>query len=107
MKTFTMTKHARRRSQQRAFRNSQIAALFGLADLSVPVDRHLSALRFSRTALSEAVADGMAPADADRLARRTMVVSDDGAILTVAHLHGPKSRKYCRRDRRAYWRGAN
>lgn len=107
MTTFTMTKHASRRSQQRAVRSNQLTALFRLADMSTPVDRNLTALRVSRDALFEAVFEGMAPAEADRLARRTMVLSDDGAVVTVAHLHGAKARSYRRRDRRAYWKGLN
>jgi hypothetical protein len=107
MTTFLMTKHACRRSQQRAVRNSQVAGLFHLADLSAPVDRKMTALRVSRDALHEAIAEGMAPADADRLGRRVIVLSDDGAVVTVAHLHGEKARSYRRRDRRAYWKGAS
>jgi hypothetical protein len=104
MSLFTMTKHACHRSQQRSISSSQLTTLFSLADMAIPVDRHLTAFRVSRMALSEAIADGMLPAEADRLARRTMVLSDDGAVVTVAHLHGTKARSYSRRDRRPYWK---
>ncbi len=106
MTNFTMTIHATRRSQRRAIKRPQIEQLFLLSDTSSRVDRHLSALRLSRSALQEAMADGMPPAEADRLAGRTIVLADDGAIVTLAHLHGSKSCAYRRRDRRAYWKGA-
>lgn len=101
-----MTRHATRRAQQRAINRLQIEQLFLLSDMSSRVDRHLGALRLSRGALTEALADGMPPAQADRLAGRTLVLADDGAIVTLAHLHGSKSGAYRRRDRRAYWKSA-
>ncbi len=106
MTNLAMTIHAARRAQQRAIKRTQIEQLFLLSDTSSRVDRHLNALRLSRSALQEAMADGMPPAEADRLAGRTIVIADDGAIVTLAHLHGSKSRAYRRRDRRAYWKGA-
>ena len=106
MPTFKMTHHASRRSQQRGLRAFQIEALLDLADLCVPVGRNLNALRLSRDALNDAIADGLSPAIAANLERRAIVLADDGAIVTVAHLHGAKSRAYRRRDRRPYWTGA-
>lgn len=101
-----MTQHATRRAQQRSIRRVQIEQLFLLSDISSRVDRNLGALRMSRTALKEALADGLPPAQADRLAGRTLVLADDGAIVTLTHLHGSKSGSYRRRDRRAYWKSA-
>ena len=106
MSTFRMTNHACRRSQQRSVSSEQLSALFWLTDMATPVDRRLTAHRISRNALFEAVADGMAPAIADRLIRRAMVLSDDGAVVTVATLHGTKAQSYRRRDRRPYWKGS-
>ena len=103
--SISLTQHANRRAQQRAIRPQQIEQLFLLSDLVIPVDRHLSALRISREALRDAVANGMAPADADRLVGRTMVLADDGSIVSLAHLHGRKARAYRQRDRRPYWKG--
>lgn len=104
MPSFIMTKHASCRSQQRAIRSAQLSDLFQLADIIVPVDRRVTALRVSRDVLHEAIAEGKAPALADRLLRRTMLLSDDGAVVTVAHMHGTKARAYRRRDRRPYWK---
>jgi hypothetical protein len=104
MERFRLTRHAERRCQQRGFRSVQLTAFREIADLCVPVGRGLSALRCSRDALREAVSDGMAPADADRFAGRVMILADDGAVVTVAHLHGRKAWTYRRRDRRPFWR---
>ena len=106
MINLAMTRHATRRAQQRSIKRSQIEQIFLLSDMSSQVDRHLGALRLSRGALKEAVADGMPPAQADRLAGRTLVLADDGAIVTLAHLYGSKSGAYRRRDRRPYWKSA-
>ena len=105
MPQYNYTKHATVRMQQRGFCHQQVARLVDFADLYTPVGRALGALRVSRSALAEAVADGMLrQADADRLSRRAVVMAEDGAIVTLAHLCGRKSASYERRDRRAYWR---
>jgi hypothetical protein len=103
---FTMTHHATCRGQQRAARRGQVEQLFLLSDISSSVDRHLSAIRLSRAALQEAVADGLPPGQAERLQGRSMILSDDGAVVSLVHLHGRRSANYKRRDRRPYWKGA-
>jgi hypothetical protein len=105
MTDFSMTRHATRRAQQRAIRKVQIEQILLLSDTSSPVARHLNATRLSREALQEAVADGMPPAEASRLAGRTILLADDGAIVTLLHLRDSKARTYRQRDRRAYWKG--
>jgi hypothetical protein len=100
----TLTQHASRRAQQRAMRHDQIEQMFLLSDLVTPVNKNVCALRVSRTALAEAIADGLAPAEAQRLSGRTMLLADDGAVVTLAHLHGRRARAYRQRDRRPYWK---
>lgn len=98
------TKHAEHRMRQRGIRDDQVSILASLADIDVPVGRSLYALRLSRKALVEAQAEGLKVGTADRLRRMVLVESSDGALVTVAHLHGPKSRAYRRDDHRKFWR---
>ena len=102
--SYFITKHANKRRQQRGFRSADLANLFSLADLDVPVSKGACAIRMSRSALAEALADGLRPAAAERLTRGVMVLADDGAVVTMAHLHGRKSKSYTRRDRRPFWK---
>lgn len=98
------TKHAGKRMRQRGIRNEQVLAVAQLADIDVPVGRSLHAMRMSRHAIAEAAAEGLSASEFDRLRHMVLVESADGALVTVAHLHGRKSRAYSRRDRRKFWR---
>ena len=104
MQQQTFTRHATERMQQRGFCRDQVGMLVDLADLYTPIGRAMGALRVSRSAVAEAVADGLSGAAAERLGKRVAVVADDGAIVTLTHLFGRKAASYRRRDRRAYWR---
>ena len=104
MKHYRTTKHATERMQQRGTRNESVLNLIELSDVTTPVGRRLHGLRISRRALDEAMADGLPPSEAARLDRLVAIVSEDGALVSVANLHGRKSTAYRRRDRRAYWR---
>ncbi|MBB5730612.1 hypothetical protein [Sphingomonas prati] len=104
MQQLIMTRHANRRARQRGMRHVQIEQLFLLSDLASQVDRHLCAFRVSREALREAVADGLPPSEAERLAGRALLLTDSGTVVTLAHLHGGKAQMYRRRDRRPYWK---
>ena len=104
MTQYKWTKHGTERMQQRGFTKLAAERLVQLADLGTPVGRDLDAFRLSHMALAEAVADGLPRALADRLTRRCVVIANDGAIITVAHTWGAKSRAYKRRDRRAFWK---
>lgn len=99
-----LTKHAQMRMQQRGVKDLRMEILRNLADLELPVGRGLHAMRLSQRALSEARAQGLSAQEADRLQRMVLVESADGALVTVAHLHGGKAKAYTRRDRRKFWR---
>lgn len=103
MHRYKWTRHGEARMQQRGFTKISAEMLMQLADIATPIGRNLDALRMSHKALAEAVADGLPRAAADRLAKRCAVIANDGAIVTLVHVHGAKSRSYKRRDRRAYW----
>ena len=100
---YRTTKHSSERIQQRGFTKCQITNLLELSDLTTAVDRNLSAMRVSRLALEEAVADGLPRAAAERLCGRVIIFSDDGFLVSIAHLRGRKS-AYKRRGRRAFWK---
>ena len=104
MNRFRTTKHSEARIRQRGLRASQVQRLVELADLDVSVGPNATAIRLSRKASAEAIADGLSPAVIEKLTGKAVVLADDGAIITVAHLYGRKSSSYTRRDRRAYWR---
>ena len=98
------TKHAGVRMRQRGVRDYQVLAIANLADLEVRVGRHLHAMRLSPCALAEAASEGLSQQQMDQLRRLVIVEAADGALVTVAHLHGRKSKAYRRRDRRKFWR---
>ena len=98
------TRHAELRMRQRGIRHGQISTLVNLVDIDIPVGRSLNALRMSRQALAAARADGLSNQEIDLLSRIALVESSDGALVTVAHMHGSKSRVYRRHIRRKFWR---
>ncbi len=99
-----LTKHAAGRANQRGVTHAAIGRLWLLADREVPVAASLSARSLSKSAIAEAIADGFSPSEVDRVRRLALVVSGDGAVVTVASIHGRKGRHYQRRMRR-YWKG--
>lgn len=98
-----LTRHATQRASQRGVTRAAIGHLWSLSDQEIPVAADLHACSISRAAIAEAIADGARPADMARLARLALVEAADGAIVTVARIHGRKGRHYRRRIRR-YWR---
>ena len=101
----TITGHAAVRANQRGVSHCRLAALLAVADLDVQVGRRLHARRASRRALLEAIADGLPPALVGRLSNLAVIEADDGAVVTVAPIHGQAGRHYKRQSRR-HWRGA-
>lgn len=91
-------------SMMSARAHAAIGRLWLLADREVPVAASLSARSLSKSAIAEAIADGFSPSEVDRVRRLALVVSGDGAVVTVASIHGRKGRHYQRRMRR-YWKG--
>ena len=104
MNNLRWTKHAATRMQQRGFTKMTAELLVVHSDLVTPLGRNLVGFRMSHQAVDEAVDNGLPRAIAERLVRRCAVVADDGAILTLVHVHGTKSGAYKRRDRRAFWK---
>ncbi len=103
LNSFHITRHAQARANQRGIDGTRLNLLLSHADIIVPVDRNMCASRLSRQAQSEALQAGFSPADVERSGRFAVVEADDGAIVTVAAVHGPKARHYKRRTRR-YWK---
>lgn len=100
--SYNLTLHAKVRANQRGVSDRRLLSLLVIADIAVPVGRDLHAHRVSRGALAEAIAEGLSPSDADRLSNIAVVEADNGAIVTVAPVHGRKGRHYRRRSRR-HW----
>ncbi|MFC4595532.1 hypothetical protein [Sphingobium tyrosinilyticum] len=97
---FEISQHAKVRASQRGFTKCRLTLAIRYADMFVSVGRDLNASRLSRHALAEAMADGIPPAEAERLKRLTIIEADDGAVVTVAVPYGKKGRHYKRRMRR-------
>ena len=97
-----LTRHAEVRANQRGITKRRLESLLSIADIDVAVGRHLHARRASRSAIAEAIQEGLSPSDAERLSRIALIQADDGAIVTVAPVHGRKGRHYRRRLHR-FW----
>lgn len=102
--SFFITRHARVRMQQRGIKHTRLASVLEYADLSNPVSRHLSAIRVSKRAVQEAIADGVDPQEMKRAFRMVVINSVDGALVTCANVHGRKAKNYTRRERQNYWK---
>jgi hypothetical protein len=92
-----LTQHAKLRMRQRGVKLEILRTLMSLSDRAVCVGRGCVALTISRDGLAELKADGVPPAILDAVRRNTVVVGDDGSVLTVAkHFDGRKGRSYRR-----------
>lgn len=81
--SFFITRHARVRMQQRGIKHTRLASVLEYADLSNPVSRHLSAIRVSKRAVQEAIADGVDPQEMKRAFRMVVINSVDGALGAI------------------------
>jgi hypothetical protein len=100
MTTFSLTKHARTRANQRGITLELIEALLVFADMEVPAEGGCTCLRCSREALAAAELRAVIGSIAERLQGLAAIVADDtGEIVTVFHDHG---RADGRRYRRAH-----
>jgi hypothetical protein len=75
--------HALSRAQQRGVRRSWIELLLGRFDVERPVGDGCHAISCSRRALAQAIDDGVAPGEIERLARLVLIVASDGTVVTV------------------------
>lgn len=87
------TRHARQRCQQRGIRPRLLEAVLAYSDVERPAGSGALIVSVSKAQAQELNID-------DRLGRCCVVLSDDGAIITVGHIHGSLHGKSWRRGRR-------
>lgn len=92
---YVMSRHARRRCQQRGVPGTLAAALMDSADRSVPVGEGCEAISLSRRGAARLRRLGWPAALLERLVRIVAVLSPAGEVVTVMHA-------YARRYRRAW-----
>ncbi|OOY02988.1 hypothetical protein [Thioclava sp. F28-4] len=87
-----VTKHATLRCQQRGIRREDLAALIFYADIEVPAGDRAILIQVSKARARQLnLGDG--------LARMGAILSDDGAIVTVARIHNNRRGRAWRRGR--------
>ncbi len=89
----TLTRHARQRCQQRGIRARLLNAVLENADVESPAYGGSVLVSVSRARAEKLNLD-------DRLDRLGVVLSQDGAVVTVAHIHGSRRGKAWHRGRR-------
>lgn len=87
------TRHARQRCQQRGIRLGLLEAVLVHSDVERPAGSGALIVSVSKAQAQKLNID-------DRLGRCCVVLSDDGAIITVGHVHGTQRGKFWRRGRR-------
>jgi len=87
------TRHARQRCQQRGIRPGLLEAVLAHSDVERPAGSGALIVSVSKDQAQKLNVD-------DRLGRCCVVLSDDGAIITVGHVHGARRGKSWRRGRR-------
>lgn len=87
------TCHARQRCQQRGIRVGLLEAVLVHSDVERPAGSGALIVSVSKAQAQKLNID-------DRLGRCCVVLSDDGAIITVGHVHGTQRGKLWRRGRR-------
>lgn len=95
-----LSAHGRARARQRGLTGSMIAALAAAGDRIVPVGTGCVAVSISRAGHAEACAEGLPPSVADRLKGKTMVVAEDGTIVTLLVRQRVRGRSYFGRGQR-------
>ena len=88
-----LTRHARQRCQQRGVRASLLRSVLKNADVEKPAHNGAMLVSVSKARAEELNID-------DRLGRLGVVLANDGAVITVAHISGNRRGKVWRRGRR-------
>ena len=93
---FKLTKHAAIRMQQRGFLNNTAEIILTHADRHVHIGGGDRAFSVSRKKAERLKATGeIAPSMIDRIHSKSIVVSNDNAVITVMHVKaGKKGRPY-------------
>lgn len=89
----TLTRHARQRCQQRGISAHLLTAVLENADVEHPANGGSVLVSVSRTRAKTLNLD-------DRLSRLGAVISQDGAVVTVAHIQANRRGKAWRRGSR-------
>lgn len=87
-----LTAHARQRCQQRGIRVALLSAVLENADVERPAGGDAVLLSVSRARAARLNLN-------DRLGRCGVILSQDGAVITVAHVHRSRRGKTWRRGR--------
>lgn len=94
-----VTRHARRRSQQRAIRGTALHLTYRFADIELPAGDGCTRRMLSHRAALELLAEGWSPALVGRATRLTLVVADDETIVTAWPRRSDARRAHPRRPR--------
>jgi anti-sigma factor RsiW len=88
-----LTRHARQRCQQRGVRASLLRSVLENADVENPAHNGAVLVSVSKDRAEKLNID-------DRLSHLGVVLANDGAVITVAHISGNRRGKAWRRGRR-------
>lgn len=90
---FTTTRHARQRCQQRGIRPALVEAVITHSDVERPAGGGAFMVSVSKAKAATLNLD-------DRIQHCCVILSGDGAVITVGHFHGTRRGKTWRRGRR-------
>lgn len=93
-------RHLRKRCQQRGVRKRELHMILDAADRHVPLVGGRVSITLSHRAVAVLRAEGVAPAELERVRRRAVVVDADGYPITVIIPFGRRGRSYRRRASR-------
>lgn len=88
--------HAQQRMQQRGVRRQAVETLLSVADQSVHVGGGYTAYSLTRKCAGTLQKAGWPAPTLDRLCQLTLVIADDGTVVTVLHPDGKRGRFYRR-----------
>jgi hypothetical protein len=99
MYSYTLSKHAQIRANQRAVLHSSIDLLFTFADIEIPAGGSCSVIRLSRKNIADGEIRRLIGSQIDRLRNIALVFnSETREVVTILHDWGKRGRKYRRRN---------